>query len=107
MSDETKNCDCPDGKVLNNGGKCVFPEVTFSSFIMSLNTSALFHLGELAHPETGEKIMDLELAKHSIDLLSLLEKKTEGNLDDEEHKMLSSVLYELKMHYVAAASKKV
>ncbi|MDH3348987.1 MAG: DUF1844 domain-containing protein [Desulfobulbaceae bacterium] len=106
MSDETKKCDCPDGKVRNTGGKCVYPEITFSSFIMSLNTSALFHLGELAHPETGKKVKDLDLAKHSIDLLNLLEKKTEGNLDDEEHKLLSSVLYELKMHYVAASSQK-
>lgn len=106
MSDESKDCGCPEGKVRDARGKCVLPEVTFSSFIMSLNTSALFHLGELDHPETGERVTDLDLAKHSIDILNLLQKKTKGNLDNDEDKLLSSILYELKMHFVAAATKK-
>ncbi len=78
------------------------PEVTFASFIMSLNTSALYHLGEISDPESGEKRTDLVLAKHAIDSLSLLETKTRGNLTDEEKELLRMILFELKMRYVKA-----
>ena len=57
MTDEQKCDQCPEGTVLRDG-KCVLPEVTFAAFIMSLNTSALFHLGEIADPVTGEKIKE-------------------------------------------------
>jgi len=78
------------------------PEVTFVSFILSLNTTALFHMGELAHPESGQKVVDLELAKHTIDTLSLLAEKTRGNLDSRENELLTRILYELKMHFIKA-----
>jgi len=86
------------------GGKCVLPEVTFSAFVMSLNTSALFHLGEIADPETGALNQNLMLAKHTIDTLDILKEKTKGNLTDEEDNMLTKFLYDLKMRYVAAES---
>ncbi len=96
------NCDeCPDGMVKDESGRCVMPQVTFASFILSLNTSALFHMGELAHPETGEKLVELDLAKHTIDTLSLLNDKTKGNLDKDEQELLTRILYELKMKFVA------
>ena len=82
------------------------PEVTFTAFVMSLNTSALFHLGEISDPFTNEKNQDLVLAKHTIDTLQLLEDKTQGNLNDEEQDLLKHVLYDLKMRYVAIAEKK-
>ncbi len=105
MADRDQSCKtCPDGQVRNNEGKCVMPEVTFSSFILSLNTSALFHMGELCHPETGEKVMDMELAKHSIDTLGLLQCKTSGNLDGDEEQLLSNLLYELKLRFVKLSS---
>ena len=76
------------------------PEVTFTSFILSLNTSALFHMGELPHPETKQRTVDLELAKHTIDTLLLLREKTKGNLESDEHELLTRILYELKMRFV-------
>ncbi|WP_456385347.1 DUF1844 domain-containing protein [Desulfolithobacter sp.] len=76
------------------------PEVSFSTFILSLNTSALFHMGELPHPETGEKAVDMELARHSIDTLSMLQDKTRGNLQEDEKELLNNILYELKLRYV-------
>lgn len=76
------------------------PEVSFISFILSLNTTALFHLGELAHPESGQKAVDLELAKHTIDTLSMLAEKTRGNLDAQESELMTKVLYELKMRFI-------
>ena len=78
------------------------PAVSFISFILSLNTTALFHLGELPHPETGQKRLDIELARHTIDTLIMLEKKTKGNLEQDEEELLSKVLYELKMRFIRA-----
>lgn len=105
MEEKKEDCKpCPEGQVRRDG-KCVMPEVTFTAFVVSLNTSALFHLGEISDPATGEKQQDLVLAKHTIDTLRLLEEKTKGNLTDEERDILKSALYDLKMRYVAKASK--
>ena len=102
--DKNDECKpCPEGQVRRDG-KCVMPEVTFAAFIISLNTSALFHLGEISDPVSGEKQQDLVLAKHTIDTIQLLEKKTRGNLTDEEQDIIKNVLYDLKMRYVAKAS---
>ena len=100
MSEKNGDCGCPEGKVRNAAGKCVMPEVSFISFVLSLNTTALFHLGDLAHPESGRKEMDLELAKHTIDTLTMLAEKTGGNLDAQENELLTKVLYELKMRFI-------
>ena len=93
-------CDCPPGQVRDAFGKCVMPTVTFSSLVMSFHTSALFHMGELPDPETGRKAVDMELAKHAIDTLALLQDKTRGNLSGDESELLAHILYELKMRYV-------
>lgn len=102
MIENLSSCDeCPDGMVKDEAGRCVMPQVSFVSFILSLNTSALFHMGELPHPESGEKIIDSDLAKHTIDTLALLAEKTKGNLDSDEQELLTRVLYDLKMKFVA------
>ena len=101
-NDECK--PCPKGQVRKDG-KCAMPEVTFTAFVMSLNTSALFYLGEISDPATGEKQQDLVLVKHTIDTLQLLEDKTKGNLTDEELALLTNALIDLKMRYVSKASK--
>lgn len=90
---------CPEGTILKDG-KCVLPEVTFTTFIMSLNTSALYHLGEIADPVTGEKQQDLMLAKHAIDTIDLLNKKTKGNLTKEEQDLIEKISYDLKLRFV-------
>ena len=79
------------------------PEVNFNSLIFSLSSSALFHLGEIADPQTGKKDKDLSLAKHSIDTIALLKEKTKGNLTDEEEKFLESILTDMRWRYVNAA----
>ncbi len=107
MSKQGSDCGCPEGRVKDEAGKCVMPEVSFVSFVLSLNTTALFHLGELAHPESGQKIIDLELAKHTIDTLAMLAEKTGGNLDGQENELMTKVLYELKMRFVKATEKTV
>ena len=78
------------------------PEVNFNSLIFSLSSSALLHLGEIADPQTGKKMKDLPLAKHSIDIIAMLKDKTKGNLIDEEQKFLESILTDLRWRYVRA-----
>ena len=76
------------------------PEVTFTTFVLSLASSGLVQLGEVPDPETGESRENLLMAKHTIDILSMLRSKTSGCLDDDEKKILDALLYELKMKYV-------
>lgn len=99
-SDKSAGEKCRDAGGQMIDGNCVMPEVSFSAFIMSLNTTVLYHLGELADPVTGDKVKDLVLAKHTIDTLELLKNKTEGNLKEDERNMLNDILYDLKMRYV-------
>jgi len=108
VDDGNKNdagCGCGEGKVPNKQGKCVMPEVTFPAFVMSLNTSALYHLGEIADPATGKKILDLDLAKHAIDTLALIQNKTKGNLTGDEEELLKNILYDIKIRFVKAVKK--
>lgn len=102
---ENTNCGCGEGKVPDKDGGCVMPEVTFQAFIMSLNTSVLYHLGEIADPMTGKRELDLDLARHGIDTLTLIEEKTKGNLTDEEAKMMKDLLYDAKLKFVQAAKQ--
>jgi len=78
------------------------PEITFPTFLLSLSTSALMHLGLIPNPVSGQVEADLTLAKQTIDLLSLLRQKTQGNLDAEETQFLDNILYDLRMKYVEA-----
>lgn len=81
------------------------PEVTFPAFIMSLNTSALYHLGEIADPASGKRVVDLDLARHAIDTLTLIQSKTKGNLTEDEGELLKNILYDIKMRFVKTAKK--
>jgi hypothetical protein len=105
--DEQKEqcCPCGEGKVPDKNGKCVMPNVTFPAFIMSLNTSVLYHLGEIGDPVTGKKQIDHDLARHGIDTLMLLQDKTKGNLTSDEEGMLKGILYDVKMRFVNSVKK--
>lgn len=102
MSEQNKECGYSEDQVRNKTGERIMPEVSFISFILSLNTTALFHLGDIPHPETGRKVFDLELARHSIDTLAMLEEKTQGNLNSEEQELITKIVYELKMRFIKA-----
>ncbi len=77
------------------------PQINFSTFVFSLSSSVLLHLGEMPEPTTNKKVVNLSLAKQSIDILAMLDEKTSGNLDEEEENLLKNLLYELRMKYVA------
>ena len=76
------------------------PTLNFATFIFSLNSSALVQLGMIEDPINGEKTKNLPLAKQTIDILSMLEEKTRGNLDADEKAMLKNILYDLRILYV-------
>lgn len=105
LNSKAAGCGCADGKVPDKHGRCVMPEVTFPAFVMSLNTSALYHLGEIADPATGKRIVDLDLAKHAIDTLALIQNKTKGNLIKDEEELLKNILYDIKIRFVKAVKK--
>ena len=81
-----------------------FPEINFPTFVASLNASALVHLGLIEDPATGSKSKNLPMAKQTIDILSMLEEKTEGNLTPDEKNMLKNILYDLRILYVKEKS---
>lgn len=76
------------------------PVVDFHTFILSLGSSALLHLGELDHPDGTESRPDLPLAKHTIDIIVMLQEKTKGNLSPPEEHLIESLLYDLRLRYV-------
>jgi Domain of unknown function (DUF1844) len=78
------------------------PEVSFTGLIFSLSSSALFHMGEIADPATGEKKKDLGLAKHAVDTIAMLREKAAGNMTPEEQKFVENVLTDLRWRYVKA-----
>ena len=79
-----------------------FPPVDFHTFVLSLGSSALLHLGEIENPNDGVSQKDLPLAKHTIDILVMLEEKTKGNLSTAEERLMESLLYDLRLRYVEA-----
>ncbi len=81
------------------------PPANFPSFLLSLHSAALIHLGLVPSPSDNQLQVDLSMARYHIDLLEMLEKKTEGNLDQEEDKLLKNILYELRMAFLEVSKK--
>ena len=80
-------------------------QIDFSTFIMSLTSSAFYHLGDIADPETGKTETNLPAVQQTIDMLIMLREKTQGNLTEEEAKLLEQLIYELQMKFVAKSKK--
>ncbi len=74
---------------------------SFASFMMSIASNAASSLGMMEHPVTGKREVDLELGKHWIDILGMLQKKTKGNLLAQEQQILEGLLADLRMQYVS------
>jgi hypothetical protein len=79
------------------------PEINFTTFVVSLSTQALMHLGEIPDPVSNQREQDLAAAQHMIDILGMLQNKTRGNLDSDEEGLLRSILFDLRMKYVETA----
>ena len=81
----------------------VTSDLTFSGFVLSLATTAAVHFGDIPDPATGQKAdADLEAASRIIELLTMLQEKTKGNLIEQEEKLVDDLLYELRLRFVRA-----
>jgi len=81
--------------------------IDFYTFVLSLGSSALVHLGDAPHPETGEtQPANLQVAHQTIDILAMLQEKTRGNLTPAEEKFLENLLMDLRLRYVTKAGGK-
>ena len=91
----------PDETPQNTNESDDMPKVDFSTFVLSLGTTALYQMGVVPDPATGESIAaEPLLAQQTIDTLEMLRQKTLNNLDDEERKLIDSLLYELRIKFV-------
>lgn len=97
---DTPDADTPEAEA------SPLPEINFASFIFSLSTTAMYHLGDFPDPVTKKSQRNLTAAKQTIDILSILKTKTEGNLDEQEKQMLEGILYELRMRFIKEMTEK-
>ena len=81
------------------------PEIDFGTFVISLSTSALYHLGAIPDPDTKQAVTNLPLAQQTIDILGMLRDKTRGNLTPDEVRLLDGLLYDLRIRFVEARRK--
>lgn len=81
------------------------PPIDFSAFVLSLSTSALLHLGEIPDPQTQKTAKNLELARHTIDVIDMLKQKAKGNMTEAETGLIDNILYDLRMRYVTIAKQ--
>ncbi|MDP2929418.1 MAG: DUF1844 domain-containing protein [Candidatus Omnitrophota bacterium] len=81
-------------------------EVSFGLFITGLMMEAMIALGDLEHPVTHKKDLNPGHAKILIDTLEMLKEKTKNNLSKEENEAMDSILYDLRMRFVAKSNKK-
>jgi len=101
---ETEEGPVPDSSTTGEPGNAL--KVDFSTFIFSLFSSALIQLGDMADPMTGAMDPNLVAAQQTIDIVDIIRLKTEGNLSDEESKLVENVSAELKWKYLDAVKKK-
>ncbi|MGP0566367.1 DUF1844 domain-containing protein [Nitrospina sp. 32_T5] len=80
-------------------------EINFSTFVLSLTSSAFYYLGDIPDPMTGQTQENLPAVQQTIDILTMLKAKTQNNLDHEEQKLLEQLIYELQMKYIAKQKK--
>lgn len=79
------------------------PGIDFETFVLSLSTSAMLHLGQIPNPDTNQPEPNLPLARQTIDILALLQAKTKGNLTEREARVLDDLLYDLRMRFLEAS----
>lgn len=94
-----------DAEQAGPGEEDLLDEFGFSTFILSLSTSALVYLGELPDLSSNAMEVNLPVAKQTISLIEMLRRKTRGNLSADEEKLVENILYDLRVKYVKASGK--
>ena len=101
---ETVDADYEDREPTPEEVAAARDPASFLNFLMSIASNAASALGMMEHPVTHERGVDLELGKHWIDVLGMLQKKTQGNLTPQEKQMLESLLADLRMQFVSLSN---
>lgn len=100
-----KGAGKPAGAGQAGPGAGQMPPANFETLISTMATQALFAMGAIPDPRTGQRQAHLELARHHIDMLSVIEEKSKGNLSEEETNMLTGTLYELRSRYIQLSNQ--
>lgn len=100
---ELANEGAADGGEPGGGGGGI-PAASFETLVSTMATQCLLALGVIADPSTGQPYLHLDLARHHIDMLTVLNEKTEGNLSKKETELLGGTLYELRQRYISTVS---
>ncbi len=104
LQQETRREPPPEEQPRTGGEKAEAPRpLDFSTFVLSLANTALFQLGFIKVSESEEPQKDLPGARQTIDIVAMLEEKTRGNLTDQEKKILTETLFQLRMAFVEAS----
>lgn len=90
--------DAKDGKPA--GGSA---GIDFETFVLSLSTSAMLHLGLMPNPDTNKPEPNLPMARQTIDILAMLHAKTQGNLTARESRIIEDLLYDMRMRFLEAS----
>lgn len=75
-------------------------DIQYFQLVLSLQAAAMQQMGKVTNPLTGKVERDMDMAKNSIDMLEMVERKSRGNLSDDERKLIEHVLYELRLNFV-------
>ncbi|HIE26891.1 TPA: DUF1844 domain-containing protein [Candidatus Poribacteria bacterium] len=102
--EDTQKSEQEEPKETPEKEKIELPPVDFTNFINSLASTAFMYMGGVVDPETKKPIIELNLAKHQIDIIEMLQQKTKGNLTAPENNFLENTLYNLRMSYVRLAT---
>ncbi len=86
-----------------HGGDAPQKPIEFNTFLLGLASTALIHLGDTLHPESGKTERNLELARQSLELLAMLREKTRGNLTSDEERFFDNLVADLRLRFVAAS----
>ncbi len=92
-----------EGDAPEPGAMGEMPPANFETLLSTFITQCLFAMGAIPDPQTGKPALHLDLARHHIDMLTVLEEKTKNNLSEDESKLLNGALYELRSRYVEVA----
>lgn len=100
LSEQAKQAEAEGG----TPGAGQMPPANLETLVSTMATQALFALGAIPDPATGQRYQSLDLARHHIDMINVVSEKTEGNLTEEEAEMLKQTLYELRQAYIKISS---
>jgi hypothetical protein len=92
------------GAPSGGGGAREMPKASFETLLQSIASQAMLFLGVIPDPRSGQRIQHLDLARHHIDTLGVLEEKTKNNLSETESKLLATTLYELRQAYIQVST---